>query len=328
MRGVLLGCNGRSAQHQPGKSISVDEQFRMVKESGVYDFFDRMPQPGQEAEYVKAAEKYDLPMRTGLWSYAKGRDEALLAHNLKLSVDTGAECHNIMLFDRHADGHALSDQEVVDFYLLADDLARRNRIDITFEVHIYMWSEDFRRVRRVAEMVRARGIPFNFLLDHSHVLLKLDNPEEQELCGIRKDVETGRLILDPFEDGNVIDEWIGMNMTLWHSVRPVSPNGPKNVWARHPDGKMGRACQYPFSRPRPGEFHSPWHAYRVEPCKEVVRKVLRHHRDHADSRLRYVTTELIDLPDYGENAKYSLFEHSVALARWIRNTWNELTEEH
>ena len=327
MRDFLLGCNGRSAQHQPGRSISVDEQFRMVKESGVYDFFDRMPQPGQEAEYVRAAEKYDLPMRTGLWSYAKGNDEALLADNLKLSRDTSAECHNIMLFNKHADGHVLADQEVVDFYLLADDLARRTGIDITFEVHIYMWSEDFRRVSKVASMIRSRGIPFNFLLDHSHVLLKLDNPEEQELCGIREDVEAGRLILDPFEDGNVIDEWIGMNMTLWHSVRPVSPNGPKNVWARHPDGRIGRACQYPFSRPKPGEFHSPWHAYRVEPCKDVVRKVLRYHRDHADSRLRYVTTELIDLPDYGENAKYSLFEQSLALANWIRQTWSEISEQ-
>ena len=327
MRNFLLGCNGRSAQHQPGRAISVDEQFRMVKESGLYDFFDRMPQPGQEDEYVKAAQKYDLPMKTGLWSYAKGKDEARLAHNLKLSKDTGAECHNIMLFHHHADGHALSDEEVADFYLLAYDLAARMRLDITFEVHIYMWSEDFRRVSRVARRVGERGIPFNFLLDHSHVLLKLDNPEEQAICGIREDVEAGRLVLDPFEEGNVIDEWIGMNMTLWHSVRPVSPNGPKNVWATHPDGRIGRACQYPFTRPRPGEFHSPWHAYRVEPCKEVVRKVLRYHRDHADSRLRYVTTELIDLPDYGEKARYSLFEQSLALAQWIRTTWNELNEE-
>lgn len=327
MRGFLLGCNGRSAQHRPGTPISVDEQFRMVKESGVYDFFDRMPQPGQEAEYVKAAEKYCLPMKTGLWSYAKGKDEALLAHNIRLSKDTGAECHNIMLFNHHADGHVLSDQEVVDFYLYAYELSQKNGVDITFEVHIYMWSEDFRRVAAVADSVRSRGIPFNFLLDHSHVLLKLENPEEQDICGIRGDVEAGSLILDPFEDGNIIDEWIAMNMTLWHSVRPVSPNGPKNVRARHPDGRIGRACQYPFVRPRPGEFHAPWHAYRVEPCKEVVRKVLRYHRDHADSRLRYVTTELIDLPDYGENAGYSLFEQSVALAAWIRSTWERIVLE-
>lgn len=325
MNGFSLGCNGRSARHLD--PLPVDEQFRLVKESGVFDHFDRMPQPGEERDYVRAAERHDLPMKTGLWSYAMGRDEALLAHNLRVSKDAGGECHNIMLFNAHADGHVLTDDEVVAFYLDAYDAAGSIGIDITFEVHIYMWSEDFRRVARVARRVRERGVPFNFLLDHSHVLLKLDNPEEQELCGIRSDVQSGRLVLDPFERGNVIDEWIDMNMTLWHSVRPVSPNGPKNLWAQHPDGRVGRACQYPFVRPRAGEFHSEWHAYRVEPCKEVVRKVLRFHRDYAHSRLRYVTTEMIDLPDYGENAKYSLFEQSVALARWIRNTWDEIAAE-
>lgn len=323
-RELALGCNGRGAQHIPGTPITVDEQFRMVKESGVFDFFDRMPQPGQEAEYIKAAEKYDLPMKTGLWTYTKGKDETLLAHNLRLSKDAGGECHNIMLFNNHADGHVVTDDEVVEFYLYSYELSQQIGIDITFEVHIYMWSEDLRRVTRVANLVRARGAPFNFLLDHSHVLLKLENPEEQDLCGIREDVEEGRLILDPFEPGNIIDEWIEQNMTLWHSVRPVAPNGPKNIWSHHPDGTPGRACQYPFTRPRPGEFHSPWFAYKVEPCKEVVRKLLRYHHDHADSRLRYVTTEIIDLVDYGENAKYSLFEQSVSLVQWIRQTWNDL----
>jgi hypothetical protein len=324
MKGLRLGCNGRGAQHAPGNPPSIDEQFRMVKASGVFDFFDRMPQPGEEAEYLRAAEKHNLPMTTGLWSYAMGRDGTLLEHNLRLSKNAGGECHNLMLFSQHADGHALSDDEVAKFYLDAYELAQRIGIEITIEVHIYMWSEDVRRVLPVAEKVRAHGVPFNFLLDHSHVLLKLDNPEEQELCGIRSDVEAGRLILDPFEDGNIIDAWIAQNMTVWHSVRPVAPNGPKNLWAKHPDGRQGRACQYPFTRPRPGEFHSPWSAYRVEPCKEVVRKMLRFHRSRAESRLRYLTTEIIDLPDYGAGARYSLFEQSVAIAQWIRATWADI----
>lgn len=109
-------------------------------------------------------------------------------------------------------------------------------------------------------------------------------------------------------------------MTLWHAVRPVAPNGPRNLWARHPDGQLGRACQYPFLRPRPGEWHSDWFAYKLEPSKEVVRKVLQAHLQNENSRLRYITTEIIDLPDYGDGARYSLFEHSVALAQWIRET--------
>jgi hypothetical protein len=321
---ILFGCNGRSVQHRPGNPPSLDEQFRMVKESGVFDFFDRMPQPGEEKEYIRASEKHGVPMTTGLWSYTMGRDEKLLSHNLDLTKQTGGACHNIMLFNKHADGHVLTDEEVVQFYLDTYAQSERLGIDITFEVHIYMWSEDFRRVLPVARRVRDEGVPFNFLLDHSHVLLKLENPEEQDVCGIREAVEEGSLVLDPFEDGNIIDQWIAENMTLWHSVRPVAPNGPKNLWATNEDGSYGRACQYPFTRPRAGEFHSPWFAYKVEPCKEVVRKLLRHHASTPDSPLRYVTTEYIDLVDYGENARYSLFEQSVELATWIRQTWTDI----
>ena len=68
MHKLLLGCNGRGAQHIPGAPPSIDEQFHMVKASGVFDFFDRMPQPGQESEYLRASEKHDLPMLTGLWT--------------------------------------------------------------------------------------------------------------------------------------------------------------------------------------------------------------------------------------------------------------------
>lgn len=324
MKGFLLGCNGRGAQHQPSHPPSIDEQFRMVKESGVFDYFDRLPQPGLEREYIAAAEKYDLPILTGLWSYTRGKDEELLLGNLELTKASGGKCHNIMLYDRHADGHRLSNEEVVDFYLRAYEAAEALGIDITFEVHIYMWSEDVRRVNAVADLVAARGVPFNFLLDHSHVLLKLENAEEQDRCGIREAVEAGELVLDPFEPGNIVDDWITRNMTLWHAVRPVVPNGPKNFWAKDSEGNYGRACQYPFMRPRAGEFHSEWFAYKLEPSKEVVRRVLRHHHDNPASRLRYITTEIIDLVDYGENARYSLFEQSVAVGAWIRKTWQDI----
>ena len=42
---ISLGCNGRGAQEVPRRpAVSVDEQFRLVKSSGVFDHFDRMPQ--------------------------------------------------------------------------------------------------------------------------------------------------------------------------------------------------------------------------------------------------------------------------------------------
>ncbi|MCW5663867.1 MAG: xylose isomerase [Piscinibacter sp.] len=327
-----LGCNGRGVVHIEGMPISVDEQFRLLKSAGVYDHFDRMPQPGQEREYLQAANKHGIPIRTGLWWYTAGQDESLLETNLRISKEGGAEFHDIMLHIRHQRGTVLTDDEIVAFYEHAHNLGAKIGIEIGFENHIYMWSEDPRRVVPVARKVHERGMPFKFVLDHSHVLIKIDNVEEQDIIGIREDVESGALLIDPYEPGNVLDQWMNMNMVHWLQVRPVSPNGPKNCWAiknnnSYDGGAYGRPCQYPFTKPKPGEWHSPWHAYRVEPCKEVVRRMLRHHLRNLSSPLRYITTDMIDMADYGENAKYSLFEQNVAIATWIRSTWDELAAE-
>ena len=322
-----LGGSARTAKDKSGRPLPIDEQFRMVRDAGVYDHYNRMPQPGEETQYMRASEKYGLPIKTGLWSYTAGKDEDLLAKNIRLSKDTGGECHNIMLYNKHAKGHVVTDDEVVRFYLHAYELAEKVGITVGLEVHIYMWSEDFRRVTRVANLVRAQKVPFNFVLDHSHVLLKVDNLEEQEACGIRRAVESGELIIDPYEAGNVLDEWINLGMTVWLQMRPVSPNGPKNLGEMNAFGTWGRACQYPFVKPKPGEWFHPWHAYRVEPSKEIVRRVLRYHRDHPNSPLRWISTDMIDLPDYGGGVKYSLFDQNVAMAHWIRRTWDALQTE-
>lgn len=320
-----LGCNGRGVMHL--KPVSVDEQFAMLKSTGVFDHFDRMPQPGVEQEYIRAAEKHAMPMRTGLWSYMVGRDEALVLKNLEFCKAAGAECHNLMIYRKHVAGRDATDREIADFYRLAYEAGAGIGITIGLEVHIYMWSEDFRRINKVAQLVRAEGLPFNFILDHSHILLKVDNPEEQDASDIREDVEAGALVIDPYEPGNVIDDWISQQMTIWLQVRPVSPNGPKNRWMTNDLGQWGRACQYPFVKPKPGEWHSVWNAYRVEPCKDVVRRVLRAHRDNPDGPLRWLTTDMIDMADYGGNAKYSLLDQNVAIADWIRSTWAEIAAE-
>lgn len=317
LRNISLGCSGRGVSHDVVPDI--DTMFSMVRDAGVYDHFDRLPQPGEEHQYLNAANKYGIPIRTGLGMYRLGANFDALEANLRIAKNAGGEFHNVLLFARDAGGRAITDEQVVNAYLQAFDASERTGVGIGFEVHINMWSEDFRRVERVANAVKAKGLPFNFVLDHSHVLLKIDNPEEMDASGITADINAGTFAIDPYEPGNVIDHWLAMNMTRWLQVRPASPNGPKNKWALNPEtGSWGRACQYPFVRPRPGQWHSEWHAYRVEPCKEVVRRALRRHAANPDSVLNYITTDMIDMPDYGENAKYSLFEQNVAIAEWVR----------
>jgi len=321
---VKLGCNGRGARHLSELEPPIDEQFRLVKESGVFDYFDRLPPPGQLDQYIRSSAKYNLPIHTISWYYMLGRDEPLIERNLDIGREVGADVHNIMIFARHADGHVCSDDEIVGIYLRTYDAAALRRMQPSFELHVNMWSEDFRRVSRVAEAVKSRGIPFNFTLDYSHVIFKIENPVEQDVSGIRGDVASGILVLDPFEPGNLCEKWLDLGIVLWAQLRPAAPNGPQNIWARDAEGNVGRKIQYPFIRPRPGEWHSQWFGYKVEPSKEAVRKILRYHRKNPQSRLRYMTTEMIDMPDYGLGAKYSLIEHNVECAKFIRKTWDQI----
>ena len=318
-----IGCNGRGAIHTV--DLPVEEQFRLVKDSGVFDYFDRLPPREELDEYLRCSAKYSLPIHTFTWFYQLGRDEPLIEQNLDTGKEAGGEVHNVMIFENHSDGHVLSDEEIVEVYLRTYDSAKRRGITPSFELHVNMWNEDFRRVERVANQVRGRGIPFHFTLDYSHVIFKIENPEEQDRSGIRDDVAAGKLILDPFEDGNLCDRWLSMGMVLWAQLRPAAPNGPKNIWAHGENGEIGRGIQYPFTRPKPGEWHSEWYAYKVEPSKEAMRKTLTYHLMNPDSPLRYITTEMINLPDYGMNAKYSLIEQNIQCAKWIRATWKQLS---
>lgn len=333
-RSVPLGCAGRGVQRAaPGKPVSlnelsVDEQFRLVVESGVFDFFDRLPLSDKVQDYIRAVEKYDFPVWGSAWTYRIGDSalEVLEGHlaNCRLA---GVKYHNMMVLTHHAQGHVVTDDELIDLYLRAYDLGDRYGVEIGFEVHILMWSEDFRRVTPMAEKIRARGVPFNFVMDYSHCIFKIDNPEEQEISGVRADVKAGKLILDPFEAGNLADEWLGMNMVWWQQNRPAVPNGPKNVWARNEDGSFGRGVQYPFVKPKPGEWYESWSAYLLEPTKELVRKTLRHHLTHADSPLKLMTVDYINLPDYGLGVHYDTFECSVAVGRFIRETEKQIRKE-
>ena len=322
----MLGCHWRGVLKHD--HIPVETQFQMIRDSGVFDYLDRLPLPDVLDEYIRCSEKYGVPMRTGTWQYTLGRDEALLEQSMRNAARAGLTFHNIMIFTHAADGHVVTDDEIVDCYLRTWELGDKIGVQPTFELHVNMWSEDFRRVRPVAQKVRDRGVPFNFTLDYSHCVFKIENPGEQDISHIREDVEAGRIVLDPFEAGNLCDEWLAMNITVFTQFRPVAPNGPRNIWAKNEAGETGRGIQYPFVKPRSGEWHSPWHAYKLEASKEALRKALRYHLTHEQSRLQFVSTEMINMFDYGENAGYNHFEQNLACGQWIKATWEQMKAMH
>ena len=257
--------------------------------------------------------------------------------NLRLGARLGSLVHNTQIMMDHHDGTLVSDEQVVEIYLRAYETGEACGCRPTFEVHVNMWSEDFRRIEKVADLVEKQGIPFRMTLDHSHVIFKIDNPREQEVFNIRESIENGDLVLDPFQDNHVCGKWIDRGFVNHCHARAAVPNNPRNVWkhhpslegmvSQHPKETIGRGIQYPFIKPGPGQWHSEWDESLLEPWKEVLSQLMRYHASHSESQLKTISTEFIPNPDYGGGAKYSIFENSLACAQWLRETWNTISTQ-
>jgi hypothetical protein len=323
---LLFGIQTNGIRHTDADGMpDIDTRFAMVRDAGIFDYVDKTPDPHEIEDFRKASEKYGLPVRGSGWFYAVGRDEDLLASNLEVAASLGSSVHNVQVLVDRADGEPASNEDVVNFYETALELGNKHGVMPCLEVHVNMWSEDFRRVTPVGKLAEARGLPFHMTLDHSHVIFKIDNPVEQEVFDIRDDVEAGKLILDPFADGDVCSEWIEQNWIGHCHARSAIPGNPRNTDARDENGDPGRGIQYPFAQPAPGTWSrdgSPdWRAEALEPWKEVMRILFRHHTSHEDSPLGQVSTEFIPNFDYGEGCRYSLFDQAVACVEWMRGEW-------
>jgi len=324
MSELLFGITLSNVVHTDADVFDVDTRFRMVKEAGVFDYVDKTPPVGELEIYQKASAKYGLPVLAGGWYYTRGRDEPLLQWHLQVARELGSRVQNVQFKTLDASGKPVTDEEVAETYLWAAELGDRIGVVPCFEVHCNMWSEHFGRVARVGERVEQRGAKFNITLDHSHVIFKIDNPREQEVQGLRADIEAGLVELDPFRPHDVCSQWIERNWIRHAHARASVPANPVNVWARLPDGRFGRGIQYPFVRPRPGEWHADWDEAKLEPWKEVLRRLLQFHARRPDSCLGQISTEFIPFPDYGGGAKYSMFENAVACVTWLQQSWKEI----
>ena len=63
---LLIGITESGVMHTDADPpISLDTKFQMVKESGVYDYFDKTPPLELEDDYRRCSEKYELPILAG-----------------------------------------------------------------------------------------------------------------------------------------------------------------------------------------------------------------------------------------------------------------------
>ena len=322
---LLFGIQTNGIRHTEADGLpDIDDRLRMVKEVGVHDYVDKTPAVHEIDDFVAASQKYDLPILAGGWYYTLGSDEELFKENIKLAKQLGSFVHNTQIRTNRSDGTPVSNAEVVQAYLDFQEIGDKYGVSPCFEVHVNMWSEDFRRVEEVGLAVESYGVEFNITLDHSHVIFKIDNPLEQEIGGIREDVENGSLVLDPFNPKNVSKQWIDASWVKHCHARAAIPNNPKNLDATDENKKPGRGIQFPFKRPKAGEYHSEWREESLEPWKETILTLMRHHLTDDTNKLGQISTEFIPAFDYGQGCKYSLFEQSIACVKWMRTAWENL----
>ncbi len=321
---LLIGISGGGVVDTDRDSPDVDSIFRRVKEAAVFDYIERSPPPLQVDEFRRAVDKHGIPLLSGSFFYTLGRDEPLMEWHLRIAAGFGGRALNMQIMVRDAEGNRVTDRRLAETYLWISEIGAKLGVMACFEIHVNMWSERFARVIAVGDLVERRGGEFNITFDHSHVIFKIGNEGELDVEDNRADIAAGKLELDPYKPNNISDLLIARNWVSHAHARSAVPNNPVNTPARHPDGRFGRGIQYPFIHPAPGEYHAPWDETLLEPWKDVLRRMMRHRLHTPSSRLRQITVEMIPGIDYGAGAKYSIFEHSVAIARWLRATWGEI----
>ena len=276
------------------------ERFEAVRDAGVFDYINWVPSPDVLSACVAAAEKTGIPMTTGNYIHTLGRNDAMMVETMNNAARAGVELVNVMLQMHHADGHELTDDEIVGAFLTMAEAGEKVEVAVGLRGPRRLLDREVQTRDADREAGRcASGVRFRLTVDYSHVIFKIENPEQQEISGVREDVEAGRVILDPFETGNLLRRMARARGRRLRAVPPGRAEQPAQRVGQERRRLAAARHHVPDGEPAPGEWHAPWHAYKLEACKEGLRHAhalpphprgepaeVRDHRDHHPARLR------------------------------------------
>ena len=307
-------------QHDGLPTPDAATRFAWIRDSGAFDYIEKNINPAEDfAPYFDLVVEYGVPIGVFGGIFCAGRDEERMRWCLATGGKLGAKLCNMQLFARHADGSALSDQQVADFFLDAMEHGAPAHCLPSLEVHIDMWNEQFHRVERVAELLARSHVPLRITLDHSHQIFKINNPQELALSGLANAPDGGHA-----EVLALYKLWLESGWVVHAHTRSVATSVPYNKAMQRAPGLPGRAVQYPFIQPPPGTFHSAWRAEELEPWKQAVRDLLAWMQAHPDRAPQRISCEFIPFPDYGGGGRYSIWDNNIACANWLREEWSQL----
>ena len=171
--------------------------------------------------------------------------------NMHDAARVGMKLLNVMLNSYAADGHELTDREIIDTYGRTAEVGDKVGVELSFELHVDCWSEKYERVTPIVNAVRSEGLTFDLTLDYSHVVFKIDDPEQQQISASGK--------VEPDASSSIRSKreaFFGMACARRNPLCAIPARGAAKSPQRlgeNPDGSLPRGIMYPFVKPQPGE---------------------------------------------------------------------------
>lgn len=296
-----------------------------VRHSQSFDYIEKNMDPREDFEpYFRWVDQYGVPIEVFGGIFCAGQDEHRMRWGLRTGGQLGARVFNMQLYARHCDGHAISDREVADFFLQAMEHGTQNGCLPTLEVHVDMWSERFDRIESVANLLAQSHVDLRLTLDHSHLIFKIDNPQELHMSGVEAGTDGGRSRLAPANPQAYYTQWLNAGWVVHAHTRSVATGIQANPLGKRSRDVAGRAIQYPLLAPAARDFHSHWKEEHLQEWKTAVQEMLLHMHTHGGPEPTRISCEFIPFADYGGGARYSIWDNNLACAHWLRQQWAAL----
>jgi hypothetical protein len=100
MNELKIGISGPGVLHTDAEVPDIEAKFRMVAESGAFDYIDRTPLADGVESHLQASQRFGIPTLPGGFYYMVGRDEALLERNLMIGRECGSTVHSVQIFTK------------------------------------------------------------------------------------------------------------------------------------------------------------------------------------------------------------------------------------
>ncbi|HGH5397498.1 TPA: hypothetical protein ACJI3N_004066 [Raoultella planticola] len=303
--------------YQP--ALTIPQQFAAVR--GHFDYVEKSLWPHEVlSPWLRESERCGVPIHVTGSTFQPDHDLQRACSIMRDAVAADISIMNCQILPPSLakdDASALA--SVGEFYLELLEAGDKGKCLPTLEIHIDMWSEQFKRIEQLAAWLKQRQAPLYLTIDHSHLLYRLGNADQLQAAGLAEAKNGGWAELHPDSPTAFYRRWMSCGWIAHVHARSVQLNGVENPWCQRESGLAGRGVQYPLIEPPPGTYHQSWSANELEPWKKALRQLIQWKTSNLNSKIRRISCEFIPFADYGGGSRYNLLQQNIACAQWLRS---------